>query len=158
MRDWFDNLDERERLFVIAAAAVLILAVFYLAIWLPLERGRSSLAGSVTGWQNSIADLRLLQGDLRSLNQSETAGLDQSLVVIVDETLRSRGLYSSLQRSQPTGRTGIRVELENVAFDDLILWLGDLSSRYALQVEAASFSAASRNHDGRVNATITLER
>lgn len=160
MKDWFYSLDERERLFVTAAAAVLAIAVFYLAIWMPLDRGQSSAANSVSSWRDSVAELRLLQGELRSSNvgQSEVTGLDQSLVVIVDETLRNRGLYEALQRSQPTGANGIRVEFENVAFDDLMLWLGDLSSRYALQVQAANFSTASREQDGRVNSTITLER
>lgn len=160
MKHWFLSLDERERVFVMAAAAVLAVALFYLAIWMPLDRGQSSLANSVSSWRDSIAELRLLQGALQSaeLSQSEVAGLDQSLVVIIDETLRNRGLYDSLQRSQPTGPAGIRVEFENVAFDRLVLWLGDLSSRYALQVQAANFSAAARDHDGRVNATVTLER
>ena len=160
MKDWFLSLEERERLFVTAAAAVLVVAVFYLAVWMPLDRGQSSVANSVASWRDSVAELRLLQGELQAAGagQTEVAGLDQSLVVIVDETLRSRGLYEALQRSQPTGANGIRVEFENVAFDDLVLWLGDLSSRYALQVQAANFSAASREQDGRVNSTITLER
>lgn len=160
MKDWFYSLDERERLFVAAAAVVLVAAVFYLAIWIPLERGQSSVANSVSSWRDSIAELRLLQGEVRAgdLGQSEVAGLDQSLVVIIDETLRNRGLYAALQRSQPTGSDGIRAEFENVAFDELVLWLGDLAARYALQVQAANFSAASRDKDGRVNATITLER
>ena len=114
----------------------------------------------MSSWRDSIAELRLLKGELQAADpgQSEIAGIDQSLVVIVDETLRNRGLYEALQRSQPTGPDGIRVEFENVAFDDLMLWLGDLSSRYALQVQSANFSAASREQDGRVNSTVTLER
>lgn len=160
MKDWFHSLDQRERLFVTAAAAVLVVAVFYLAIWMPLDRGQTSVANSVSSWRDSIAELRLLKGELRTgeAGQPEVAGIDQSLVVIVDETLRNRGLYEALQRSQPTGANGIRVEFENVAFDDLMLWLGDLSSRYALQVQSANFSAASREQDGRVNSTVTLER
>lgn len=160
MKDWFHSLAERERLFVMAAAAVLVVAVFYLAVWMPLDRGQSSVAGSVSSWRDSIAELRLLKGELQSsdVGEAEVAGLDQSLVVIVDETLRNRSLYETLQRSQPTGANGIRVEFENVAFDDLMLWLGDLSARYALQVQSANFSAASREQDGRVNSTITLER
>lgn len=160
MKDWFNSLAERERLFVIAAAGALVVAIFYLAVWLPLDRGQSSLADSVGNWRDSITELHLLRGQLESGNgqQPDVAGLNQSLVVVIDETLRNRALYESLQRSQPTGTNGIRVEFENVAFDDLMLWVGDLSSRYALQVQAANFSAASENKDGRVNATITLER
>ena len=84
-------------------------------------------------------------------------GRNQSLVVIIDDTLRDRGLYDALKRSQPTAGNGIRVEFENVAFDDLVLWLGDLSNRYGLQVQSGSFSNPS-DTEGRVNSTLTLER
>jgi type II secretory pathway component PulM len=50
------------------------------------------------------------------------------------------------------------VEFENVAFDDLVLWLGDLSTQYAMDVTSGSFSASSRAEVGRINATLTLER
>lgn len=160
MKTWFESLEQRERIFVLAAAGVLVIAVLYLALWMPLNRGHHSVANSVDNWRDSIAELRMLRGALQSttLSQTETAGLDQSLVVVVDETLRDRDLYGALQRSQPTGTDGIRVEFENVAFDDLVLWLGDLGSRYGMHVQSASFSAASQNRDGRVNSTITLER
>jgi general secretion pathway protein M len=78
--------------------------------------------------------------------------------VIVDQTLRARGLHEALQRSQPTTSDGIRVEFEDVAFDDLVLWLGDLSRQYSMQVSSGSVSAAAQSGPGRVNATLTLER
>ena len=84
---------------------------------------------------------------------------NQSLVVIVDNTLRQRGLYTALQRSQPTpGGNGIRVEFEAAAFDDLVLWLGDLHRLHGLLVQSGSFSVATGDNPGRVNASVTLER
>jgi type II secretory pathway component PulM len=82
----------------------------------------------------------------------------QTPVVIVDQTLRARGLDRALRRSQPTTSDGIRVEFENVAFDDLVLWLDDLGSQYSMQVASGSFSPGSEGVRGRVNATLTLER
>ena len=87
----------------------------------------------------------------------QLADRNQSLVVIIDNSLRERGLYNSLQRSQPTTSNGIRVEFENVAFDDLVLWLGDLNTRYDLQLQSGSFSNPG-DSEGRVNSTLTLER
>ncbi len=73
--------------------------------------------------------------------------------------LRQRSLTNSLQRSQPTpSGTGIRVEFEAVAFDDLVLWMGDLNRQYGLQVESANFSVASSESPGRVNSSVTLQR
>ena len=157
MRDWFDSLQARERLFVVTAAVILALAILYLGIWMPLDRGQKSLTLSVDTWKTALAELRPLRSQLQNAGSGSTAGGNQSLVVIIDNTLRERGLYNALQRSQPTTGNGIRVEFENVAFDDLVLWLGDLNSRYGLQVQSASFSNP-RDSEGRVNSTLTLER
>lgn len=160
MREWFESLQERERLFVAAAGVVLVLAVFYLAIWMPLDRGQESAARGVQTWQEALADLRAMRADLPAAGAASgaPAGLNQSLVVIVDNTLRSRNLYDSLQRSSPTPGNGIRLEFESVAFDDLVLWLGDLARDYGLQVQSGSFSTSARDAAGRVNATLILER
>lgn len=159
MRDWFDSLQARERMFVTTAAVFLVFAVLYLGIWMPLDRGQKTLALSVETWKTALIELRPLKSQLQSSasGQSQTAGRNQSLVVIIDNTLRERGLYNALQRSQPTTGNGIRVEFENVAFDDLVLWLGDLSAGYGLQVQSGSFSNP-RAGEGRVNSTLTLER
>jgi hypothetical protein len=39
-----------------------------------------------------------------------------------------------------------------------VLWLGDLSAQYAMDVTSGSFSASNRAEAGRINATLTLER
>jgi general secretion pathway protein M len=159
MKDWFDDLEVRERLFVLTAAVFLVFAVVYLGIWMPLDRGQKTLRTSVDTWKTALAELRPLTSQLQGSGggQIQVTGRDQSLVVIIDNTLRERGLYSALQRSQPTTSNGIRVEFENVAFDDLVLWLGDLSTRYGLQVQSGSFSNP-RSSEGRVNSSLTLER
>lgn len=159
MRNWFESLQAREQLFVFTAAVFLGFAVLYLGIWMPLDRGQKSLSLSVNDWKTALAELRPLKSQLQSSGpgQTQRAGSNQSLVVIIDNTLRERGLYNALQRSQPTTGNGIRVEFENVAFDELVLWLGDLSARYSLQIQSGSFSNA-RDSEGRVDSTLTLER
>ena len=42
--------------------------------------------------------------------------------------------------------------------DDLMVWLGDLSVQYALQVQSGSFSMTGAENQGRVNAQMTLGR
>lgn len=159
MREWFESLEARERVFVLAATVVLVFAFLYLGIWMPLDRGQKSLSLSVDNWTIALTELRPLQAQLQNSGsgQMQLADRNQSLVVIIDNSLRERGLYNSLQRSQPTTSNGIRVEFENVAFDDLVLWLGDLSTRYDLQLQSGSFSNPG-DSEGRVNSTLTLER
>ena len=161
MRDWFESLEQRERLFVGGGAIVVVIALFYVFIWMPLDKSHRELSSSVSTWERSLAELRPLKGmqvPAAGNNRTVPSGAGQTPVVIVDQTLRARGLDRSLQRSQPTTSNGIRVEFENVAFDDLVLWLGDLSAQYAMDVTSGSFSASSRAEVGRINATLTLER
>ena len=159
MRDWFESLEARERWMVLTAGVFLVFAALYLGLWMPLDRGQESLSSSVDRYKSALAELRPLKGQLQSTGSRPTpsAGANQSLVVIVDTTLRERGLSSALQRSQPTTTNSIRVEFEGAAFDDLVLWLGDVGQRYGLQVQQGSFSVA-RDLEGRVDSTLTLER
>ena len=160
MKDWLDSLQRRERLFVMGGAVTVALALVYAFVWAPLDEGHRSMQSSVDTWQRSLTELRPLRG-MQAAPANGTrpaANSQQTPVVIIDLTLRARGLDRSLRRSQPTTSNGIRVEFENVAFDDLVLWLDDLSSQYAMDVASGSLSAATQAGPGRINATLTLER
>ena len=155
------NLETRERLFVSVGVVFVVFAIAWAGIWAPLDAKHKATAERVDTWRQSLAALRPLRGQVQATANVTTVNTNpnQSLVVIVDNSLRQRGLYNSLQRSQPTpAGNGIRVEFESAAFDDIVLWLGDLQRQYGLQVVAASFSLASGDTPGRVNSTVTLER
>ncbi len=161
MRDWFESLAVRERVFVAGGGLVVVSALLYVLVWMPFDSSHRELATSVAAWERSLADLRPLKSMANAAGSSAGATAtraESTPVVIVDQTLRARGLDRALKRSQPTTSNGIRVEFENVAFDDLVLWLGDLSTQYAMHVQSGSLSASSRNGPGRINATLTLER
>jgi general secretion pathway protein M len=162
MKDWFDNLEAREQIFVVTGAVIVVVALIYALFWLPLDKSHRQAQQSVADWEQSLAEL----GPLRALvanagGEASPQGLvdtGQAPIIIVDQTLRSRALEQYRRRSQPTTSNGIRVELESVPFDELVLWLGDLSEQYGLHVQAGSLSAIAQAGPGRVNASLTLER
>jgi len=161
MKDWFESLESREQLFVGLGAVIVVVALMYGFIWAPLDRNHDSMATSVDDWQRSLAELQPLKGLAQSGSQASGSTVkagQQAPIIVVDQTLRSRGLEQFRRRSQPTSSNGIRVEFENVAFDDLVLWLGDLSAQHAMHVQAGSVSTGTQVAPGRVNATLTLER
>ncbi len=161
MKDWFQSLQAREQLFVGAGVFIVIFALLYGFIWAPLDRNHETKTLNVDDWQRSLAELRPLKGLAQNSGPSAKArggASQQAPIIIVDQTLRSRGLERYRRRSQPTSSNGIRVEFENVAFDELVLWLGDLSEQHAMHVQAASISSGSQSEPGRITATVTLER
>lgn len=161
MKDWFENLESREQIFVSIGGAATVLILLWAVIWLPLDRKHDELTGNVSNWKNALADLQVVASNMQDnpidSGSAIQAGSNDSPVVIVDRTLRERSLNNTVKRQQPTPN-GIRVEFENVAFDQLVVWLGDLNTRYAMEVQAGSLSLASRAGPGRINASLTLER
>lgn len=159
MKQWYFGLEGREQIAVLVCAVFVAFAILFFGIWQPLTRSEAALGSSVATWERSLAELRPLRSALQNSSASGAPrGGNQSLVVVVDTTLRERGLYGALQRSQPNGANAIRVEFQNIAFDDAVRWLGDLSSRYNLHVQSGNFSASTQDTPGRVNASLTLER
>lgn len=162
MKDWFAGLETREQAFVVGGGVVVIVALIYALLWLPLNRNHSQLATSVDNWERSLAELGTLRSLAAASRQAPTDGnvpvTQQAPIIVVDQTLRSRGLEQFRRRSQPTTNNGVRVEFEGVAFDELVLWLGDLGAQYGMHVQAGSVSAISAAGPGRVNASLTLER
>lgn len=161
MKNWFESLEVRERQFIVVGAAVVIIAILYGLIWTPLAGKQEALKTDIELLQRSIVELRPLRLSAvsgQSTRPTSTSTSQQSPLIIVDQTLQGRGLDRYRRNSQPTSSNGIRVVFEDVAFDDLMLWLGDLSQQYAMHVENGSISIGSQRTPGRVNATLTLER
>ena len=158
MKDWFESLMPRERVAVGTAAVFVVFAILYFGLWSPITRAQSTAASGVTTWEQALADLRSLKAQTGTAQPTTPRSTTQSLVVVVDTTLRERELYVSLQRSQPTGPNGIRLEFKDVAFDDLVLWLGDVGAQHGLEVQSGNFSKSTQNIPGRVNASLNLER
>lgn len=161
MKDWYDNLESREQVFVLGGAVFVVLALIYYALWVPLDKRHTQVSTSVQNWERSLAELGPLRGLLASGTTSPATGVvnnQQAPIIIVSQTLQSRGLEQFRRRSQPTTGNGVRVEFENVAFDELVVWLGELSDIYGMNVQAGSLSRVSDAGPGRVNASLTLER
>jgi len=161
MRDWYDNLEAREQVLVLVGAVFVVIGLVYFLMWAPLNKNHNEVSASVSNWERSLAELRPLRsvavtpggGTTRFTGSSQ-----QAPIITVDQTLRSRGLEQFRRRSQPTANNGIRVEFENVAFDELVVWLGDLGTQYDLHVQAGSMSLQTQAGPGRINASLTLER
>lgn len=162
MKDWFTSLEAREQQFVSIGAIVVLLAIVYGLVWLPFDRKHAELRTQVAVWKESITDLRPLRAMSSSSSNrgsvASTAGSQLSPLIVVDQTLQSRGLDRYRRNSQPTSSNGIRIVFEDVAFDELIVWLGELSDQHGMDVQNGSFSGGSSEIVGRINATLTLER
>jgi len=154
VREWFDNLSERERNLVYAAGALVGVALVYLVLVLPFQASGKRMAARV---QQKTADLAWMQASAPQAMAAvgvAQAGGGESLVVLVDRTAREAGLGASLRDQSPDGNNGLRLQIEGASFDTLVTWLAALQQQHGVSIESATIGAAA---PGLVNATLSLK-
>ncbi len=157
LRAWFFGLAPRERLLVSAAAVLLLAAAIVIGILRPLgERARRSEA-LVAEREALLAELDAVAARLGpQRGAAPDPGGEQSLVLLIDRSLRSRGLGEFLVRNQPDGDRQIRLRLEAAPFDTVVEWLIELQTRHGLSVLSANIDKAAE--PGRVSCNLVLSR
>jgi general secretion pathway protein M len=154
MREWFDNLGDRDRRIVTwGGAAVLVLVL--LGIIVPLNRNIVMARERVTRKQGDLQFIQSVAPQLASAGPAAAGGENPDLVVLIDSSARESGLGKSLSNSQPTGDKGLRVRLDRVGFDAMVAWLARLSQQHGVRVESAEIESAGET--GMVNAGLVLK-
>lgn len=158
LRAWFQGLAPRERLLILAAAALAAVAVAYAGVVEPVFGARARAAESVARNRQLLADIEGVARRLGPQRSQPAAapGSADSLVVVIDRSTRDLGLAGFLKRNQPEGPASIRLRFENAPFDQLLEWLAAAETRDGLRPTAASFDPS--GEPGRVNSNIVLAR
>lgn len=158
--EWFHGLTARERYMVLAAAAAVVAAIFFLGIWQPLDRAvadthdRVERERALASWMAGVrAETDGLQG---RRTQTPIKGRDQSLLSLVDRTSREVGLAEAVRRIQPNGDDRTEVTLEGAGFNALLFWLRDLERDYGIR--PAALTVTHGEAPGTVSARLTLRR
>jgi general secretion pathway protein M len=154
IRSWLANLAPRERNLVYGAAALVGIALVYMAIVLPLQHMHARQVARVERKAADLAWMQQAAPRVSSMAATDDAGSKESLVVLVDRTGRQSGLGSTIRDQSPNGNNGLRLRLEGAPFDVLITWLAGLQGRFGVTVSDATIDAGSA--PGLVNASITL--
>lgn len=159
MKAWFDGLEPRERRMLIVGGILLLISLFYVAVWEPLEDGVESLR------KNNAEQLELLQWmqqSVQEVKQLRGAGgrpaqlaQGQSLLAAIDRAARANKLGGALKRVQPDGNNRARVWLEGASFDHIVRWIDSLQRQQGVFVVSSVFDALEEK--GRVDARLVFE-
>ncbi len=156
MKEWWFGLQASERRTLGIGGGALTLILIYFAGWVPLQEGVVTLEQqvqeqrSLQQWMaQSAAEVQQLRGG--SAGQPQAAG--RSLLTTVDQSARNGQLGSSLKRLEPEGEHGVKVWLEQAAFDEMMGWLVSLEQQFGVTVTTITIE---RKAEGRVDANMTL--
>jgi len=155
IKQYLDQLNERERRAVIAAAIAVALFIPYQFIWAPfhnsivrLEERVDQQHRDLVWMQEHVAEAQ----ELARAGSKSTAG-GQQIYTIVESS--SRQQFGSDIRVQQEGKGGVRVVMKNVAFDKVLLWLDELYNRQHINV--TEFMVEKDKESGRVSTNILIE-
>ena len=150
-----EKLNDRERKLVYAAALAIAVFLPYQLIWAPLMNAVSDRRERVAKQQSDLIWMQSKVDEVRTLSRASanTEGSQQSIYGIVERTARQQ--FQGDIRVQQEGKEGIRVQVTNISFDELMTWLDTLSFQHRVYVK--DFKVENEKEAGRVRASILLE-
>jgi general secretion pathway protein M len=158
MRQYWDNLQPRERIILLFGAGCVLLLLLYAFVWEPLSKERTRLEQSVAEQRALLAWIGDASQEVERLRGGRIAKegrTGESLMALVDRTAKSGGLGTHLKRLQPDGSDKVRLWLEASPFDSLVRWLKQLEEKYGVYSEGVVID--STDNQGLVNARLVLE-
>lgn len=159
MKDWWLTKTQREQLMLIAAAAVTLLFLLYLLAWQPFTQAVEQKRLLVTNQQTTFnwmeENLPEIQR-LRGRQSNQTKSTSEALLTLVDRTAKQRQLRQQIQRIKPQGDNAVQLWVEQVAFDTLLRWLGELTAQHGIAIDSLNIDR--QESPGLVNARLVLLR
>jgi general secretion pathway protein M len=153
MRQYWQNLNEREQLMVSVTAACLFFYLIYLLLYSPLE----------TAVTNKLAELQEKKETLSWMQQVRQQPLSSKIpqptsnakiLTLIDSQLNNGPLKPFHYQLQQTGGGDIELSFEQVPFAPFLLWLWNLTRDYAITLK--QFSAERTGTPGMVKLIVTI--
>ncbi|MES1196474.1 MAG: type II secretion system protein M [Steroidobacter sp.] len=157
LKSRFMALQPRERMIVSISAVLLLLVTIYSLVLSPLYKSVNERSAHVVQKQQDLAWMQSMAPQLRALGISKpVSNPGESMVVVIASSAGRANIASSIAGQTPVGNNSVRVRLENVQFDSLVVWLGMLQSDFGINVDAADIAHGAQ--PGQVKAGLTLTR
>ena len=153
-QEWWNNLQSRERVYLVAGSVTAIILFFWGLVWVPLASGIEKFETKIVKQQD---DLQWMQKAARQIlsaqgSQPGRRNTNQSLLALLEEKINGVGLKPALQRMNPDGANQVKFWLNAGNFDQLVKLFGELEQQNAVKV--SNLSITSTEQPGLVDARI----
>ncbi|MFV1993630.1 MAG: type II secretion system protein GspM [Acidiferrobacterales bacterium] len=156
-REYWDKLQQREKIMVSSMVTIIILFLFYVTFWLPLSKDIRKLRISVPKAESKLAIMHVQAAKIKSLkSRNPLKAGSGGLLTQLEQTATNRGLRQFITKMEPDGDSGVRITIEGVSFNNLLSLLSDLHKKSGLRVENANINPAEES-PGIVNARLVLK-
>ncbi len=156
MKAWFEELSGREQSTLLFGGGALFIMFFYLLLWAPLSEESDRLKSDVQSQRATLAWMQQAATQVVSSNRSvKNGGRGESLLTLVDRTGKAAKLGGLIKRIQPDKEGGVRIWLEDIQFNKMIIWLKKLANDNGVVLVNSNIEKQSVS--GLVNARLTFK-
>ena len=139
MITWWQQLNLREKRLVLVMAPLVVIFILYSFVWQPLN-------DNIAKTEKNVARQQLLlswvQENTERFQQAKSSGGNRANGSLSSIVNRTAGRYKiSITRMQPQG-DNIQVWIDEIAFNRLLEWLEQLSTKEGLRVTNIDLSNA----------------
>lgn len=157
---WYDSLQARERILVIAVSIIIPVTVFYVLVWEPVFTGLEKQKELYNTQKSTLAWMQQASLEVKALQRagkgSNVKNTNQPLSIIIEQTAESAGLKKNLSKLESSGQSGAQAVLELASFDQMLIWLNTLQMQYNVNVSSANIDRT--DSQGAINARISFTR
>jgi len=156
MKAYFTSLNPREQKMVLAAALFVLLFLPYQFIYTPFQNSLTKMEKSAIKAKKNIVWMKNSSREIRGLRgtNNPTRKSRQSLLSLIETTTKQSKLNKNLSKVQPAGSTLVKVQLNEVSFDNLMLWLDKLVMIHGLSIQY--FKIEKQKDNGIVNVRVDV--
>ena len=152
MKEFWDRLQPRERLFVMVGGAVAGLLMLLQLIVAPAIGWREAMKAKRAGAEDLYRVVASASASAGGLASNAGADLSTPIINVVTDTAGASGVEISFRNARPDGGVDATVAADP---EKLFEWLRALESSYGISVAAADIA---REKGGGVRAQLTLAR
>lgn len=153
MKEWFQQFNQREQVWLLAGGAALGLYLLFVAIWRPVVGMRDDMILRNQATQASLSRIQTMAAELQQLQgQGGGANAQRNLNQMINNSTAEFALQPS--RIQPNSKGEMQIRFEDARLSDLLRWLHQIEVVDGLLIVDASIMQGERG--GVVNANIRL--
>lgn len=157
---WYRNLEPREKLLVAVTSVILLITIFYIAIWEPVYNGLDQQQKLYNSQQNTLLWMQQASAEVKALKRSGASAKkrnsNQPVSLIIEQSASTAGLKKNLSKLESSGKTGAQAKLEAVSFDQMLIWINALKRNNGVIISSANIERADK--PGTVNARLSFSK
>lgn len=133
MKNYWNNLNDREKWTLIGGMLCVFLYLYYLFLYSPLSNAVNQKSKQLVEKTQTLEWMKSVQGQAKAPKTKQTVSDNQLLTLLSSQLNDEKTLKYPFQLQQ-TGSGDIQLSLAEVPFDLFMNWLSTLNENYTIQI------------------------